>query len=191
MKFDIIMPTFKRQHCIDNTIKTILGQTHQDWSLIIVDNDGSQPYSFEDPRIKCFVHRERQSAAYARNRGVRYASGDVICFFDDDDSMHPEYLTSIVEAFHQYPKAKMVTVKMDANAERPRLRYATPCCAVKREFVQALWANVGQLQDQRYFKGMIRKNRWIQGRDIQHVDKVLVFVGHSPEGGLRHERGNF
>jgi len=191
MKVDIIMPTFKRQHSIDGTLKTLYAQDHRDWSLILIDNDGSEPYSFDDARISVHVHNHVRSAAYARNQGLRYAQGDIVCFFDDDDFMGEGYLSSIVAAFRSKPGIKMVTVEMDANAGKPNLRYATPCCAMKREFATPSWTNSGQLQDQKYFKGIIRNNRWQLGKEIQHIGRILAFVGHSSSGGLRHPNGGF
>jgi len=112
-------------------------------------------------------------------------------FFDDDDFMGPGYLKKINEIFSKNPSCKMVTVSMDANVGRTSLRYATPCCAMKREYVAPTWRNQGQLQDQRYYRSIIRHNKWREGTDIIHIDKVLVFVGHSNKGGLRHPAGDF
>ena len=40
VKFSVIMPTFNRAFCIDNAIRHILNQSHQEFELLIID-DGS------------------------------------------------------------------------------------------------------------------------------------------------------
>ncbi len=191
MKFSIIMPTFSREHCIDRAIKSIKNQTHQDWELIIVDSKPSN-YSFDDKRIRYFPRKGMtKSAALQRNAGIPMATGEVITFFDDDDIMDSLYLETINNTFQENRQCKMVVVKMDANYDRPRLKFATPCCAIKRIFVTPTWQSVGQLQDQKYYRNLILSNRWRIDRDIIEIDKILVFVGHSSEGGLRAPNANF
>jgi glycosyltransferase involved in cell wall biosynthesis len=62
------------------------------------------------------VHTEQPSASYARNRGLRHATGDLICFFDDDDDMFSTYLESLAAAFEANPQAKMVLCGMVVSA---------------------------------------------------------------------------
>lgn len=191
MKFSIIMPTFRRDHCIQNTVNTIINQTYDNWELIIIDNDGSLQCEFDDNRIAVYVHKERISAAYARNVGIRYIDGDVVCFFDDDDFMRDIYLEEMHNAYAQNPKCKMAVCWIDANHENKRIRYATPCCATKRNCIKPVWRNIGQLQDQDYYKEIIRANKLQPDKEIIYIDKILAFVGHSNKGGLRDPKGKF
>lgn len=190
MKFSIIMPTFDREHCIHRTLHSISEQIHKDWELIIVDSKPSN-YHFNDDKIKYLTKIRTKSAAAQRNIGIPLATGDIIIFFDDDDVMDTNYLSIINNTFIENAKCKMVIVKMDANHDKPRLKYATPCCAIKKDYVTSTWQSTDQLQDQRYYKEIVRKNKWRYGNDILEIDKVLVFVGHSPNGGLRSPLANF
>lgn len=183
------MPTYRREHCIHDTLRTLFQQTHQDWSLILVDNYGSN-YQFDDPRIKVFTYTEKRGAAAARNFGIAHLSGELTIFFDDDDYMAPNYLETFVSAFKKQPSLKVATVEMDANKGKPRLRYATPCVCLRREYVESIWDNTGQLQDQKYYKQIIKNHKFSRGHQ-KHIDKVLVFVGHSGKGGLRDPEGQF
>lgn len=85
----IIMPTYNRRHCIDESIDSILSQTCQDYELIIVDDgstDGTGEYirSLHDERIRYIYLSENAGAGAARNIGIREATGDYIAFQDSD-----------------------------------------------------------------------------------------------------------
>lgn len=55
-------------------------RSYPNWELIIVDNDGHGDYSFDDARIRLYHHHQVTGASYARNQGLQYASGDLVCF---------------------------------------------------------------------------------------------------------------
>lgn len=96
--FSIIIPTYNRAHMIGIAIQSVLDQTYDDWELIIVD-DGSADDTkeviekYSDPRIK-YIYQENQERSAARNRGIREANGEWICFLDSDDSYESKRLES-------------------------------------------------------------------------------------------------
>lgn len=85
----VIMPAFNRADCIEDSIKSVLRQTHADLELVIVD-DGSTDKTAElvsaidDPRIRYF-YQENQGVAAARNLGLAKARGRWVSFCDSDD----------------------------------------------------------------------------------------------------------
>ena len=188
-KVSIIMPTYRRSHTLLRTIETIRRQTYCNWELIIIDNEGTKDYQFSDPRIKVYVHAERPSASYARNQGVQYATGELVCYFDDDDEMFPNYLEMFVRTFEAHPEAKMVRCGMIVSAGRTNFTYATPECCIRREFVTGSWSNGGPAQDQLYFKSIIRRQGWseVEG-DIVVVNEALCKANCDSGGGLRSGR---
>lgn len=188
MNFDIIVPTFKREHCLHNTLSSIRSQSYSNWRVILVDNYGSN-YQIDHPQIDVYVHNEKPSASYARNQGLRYVKGDLVVFFDDDDIMLPDYLERVSTTFKAHPRAKMVHVWIDANHKRDRLRWATPCGIIRRGYATPTWKNESYLQDQNYYKRLICQNRWQVGSDIIYLDRILACVGHSHKGGLRDAKG--
>jgi glycosyltransferase involved in cell wall biosynthesis len=94
MKFpliSIIMPTFNNGKDIQNAIVSVLGQTYQNWELIIVDNYSIDDTSkiltrFKDTRIKVYKNKNNGIIANGRNFGISRACGDWIAFLDSDDS---------------------------------------------------------------------------------------------------------
>jgi glycosyltransferase involved in cell wall biosynthesis len=187
-RVSIIMPTYRRSHTLFRTVESIRAQTYQNWELILIDNDGSADYRFNDPRISVHVHAERPSASYARNKGVDYARGEFVCFFDDDDFMFPNYLEAFVKAFEENPEVKMVRCGMVVTAGKINYSYATPECCVRREFITPSWSN-GPAHDQHYFKSIVATHGWstTQG-DILVLNEPLCHANCDPRGGLRSGR---
>jgi SAM-dependent methyltransferase len=188
-KISIIMPTFRRPHTIHRTVRMVQAQTYRNWELIIIDNAGDGCYSFDDPRIKVYCHAEQASASYARNQGLRYATGDLVCFFDDDDDMFPSYLARFVDAFRSHPNAKMVRCGMFVTNDQQNFTFATPECCLRRRFARPSWLNNGPGQDQKYFRHLVKSYGWSERKgDIVTLKEVLCRANADPRGGLRGGR---
>jgi glycosyltransferase involved in cell wall biosynthesis len=189
LKFSILMPTFRRQHTLPRTVETIRAQSYRNWELIVIDNGGDGDYSFADGRIRVYVYADRPSASYARNQGLRHASGDLVCFFDDDDEMFPGYLQSLAAAFLANPRAQMVRCGMIVSNGEVNWSHATPECCLRREWATATWADAGPEHDQLYFRGIVAANGWSEGAgDIVVIPEALCRALSDPRGGLRGGR---
>lgn len=92
-----IITTYNRCDLINASIRSVLGQTCQDFELIIVDdastdNTAQAVSEFHDSRIRYIRHEKNQGAAVARNTGIHNAKYDCIAFLDDDDEWLPQKL---------------------------------------------------------------------------------------------------
>lgn len=54
-----------------------------------------------------YVIEYNQGISHARNRGVETAKGDIIVFIDDDETVEPDFLTSVNNFFTQYKDASI------------------------------------------------------------------------------------
>jgi glycosyltransferase involved in cell wall biosynthesis len=135
-------------------------------------------------------HPEVRSASYARNQGLQYATGDFICFFDDDDDMFPQYIEKFVSAFEAHPFAKIVRCGMIVDNGTINYSYATPECCIRTEYATRTWKAEGPGQDQKYFKRIINTNNWRMDReDGVLIEEALCRANAHPVGGLRS--GNY
>lgn len=187
-RFSIVMPTFRREHVIHRTIQTIRSQSFTNWELIVVDNAGSN-YAFEDPRIRCFVHTDVRGAGAARNFGIGKITGELVCFFDDDDLMYPTYLETFDRVF-QDPKVKMARCGMHCGPEGSGedWSFATPEVVMRSSCVQPTWDS-GECHDQRYFDRLAGANR-VRHDQIQRIPEILLRATSDPQGGLRDPEGH-
>lgn len=86
----VIIPFHNRIEWTVEAIRSVQGQTHQSFQIILVD-DGStdcldplHEFLRNDPRI-VYVRQDHSGPAKARNAGVAWASGKYIAFLDSDD----------------------------------------------------------------------------------------------------------
>lgn len=104
----IIIPVFNRENLIKQTLDSVLHQTYTNWECIIVD-DGStdntidiiKKYVINDNRFKFFLRPENlpKGANSCRNYGFEKASGDFIQWFDSDDIMLEDFLSTKINQF--------------------------------------------------------------------------------------------
>ena len=92
----IILPTYNRADTILRATQSVIGQTFQDWELLVVD-DGSDDntceliYGLNDARIR-LIRQENAGVYVARNNGLDAARGRWLAFLDSDDAWLPHFL---------------------------------------------------------------------------------------------------
>lgn len=105
IQISIIMPAFNASKYIRPAIESVLGQSYENWQLVIVD-DGStddtlqiaQGYAASDSRNRIVViHQENSgTAAAARNTALEYVTGDYVQILDSDDYLSADCLQKYV-----------------------------------------------------------------------------------------------
>jgi len=87
----VILPAYNASEFIAEAISSVIGQTHENWELIIiddgsVDDTGSIVDSFlkSDNRIK-YISKLNSGVSDSRNVGIKKAQGNFIAFLDADD----------------------------------------------------------------------------------------------------------
>lgn len=94
----VIMPSYNTAAFIEETIKSVLAQTYENWELIIVDDcstdntDEGVAKLLSDSRIRYIKNEHNSGAAVSRNRALREAKGKWIAFLDSDDLWDSEKL---------------------------------------------------------------------------------------------------
>jgi glycosyltransferase involved in cell wall biosynthesis len=102
----VIMATYNCAATLQRAVASVLGQTFEDWELIIVD-DGSTDDTprlldgLRDPRIVVVRHDRNRGVAAAKNTGFDHVRGDWFTTLDADDEMVPEALAVLLECARQ------------------------------------------------------------------------------------------
>src|SRR6185503_3925511 len=103
----IIIPAYNAGSYIEETLQSIFNQTYQSWEIIII-NDGSTDNTldvvktFTDKRVDC-ITQKNGGVASARNKGLYFAKGEYVVFFDADDLMTPAFLSERVNTLKKEP----------------------------------------------------------------------------------------
>jgi len=92
MKVSVILPTYRREGLLCQTIADILKQDYPDFELLVLDQS-----PVHEPQTKRFLdsvvdeisyyHLSQPGVVAACNEGVRNASGEILLFIDDDISI--------------------------------------------------------------------------------------------------------
>ena len=94
----IVMPAYNAARFIDEAIHSVLGQSFQDFELIVVDDHSTDKTlkvveQFGDERIRVIECAKHEGTKKAVNRGIRASSGKYICFIGTKDLWQPNKLT--------------------------------------------------------------------------------------------------
>ncbi len=88
----IIMPYYKKNFYIEETINSIINQSYQKFEIILIDDELSiessevlKKIKKKDERIKIINNKNNLGAGESRNVGIKLAQGEYIAFCDCDD----------------------------------------------------------------------------------------------------------
>ena len=110
--FSIIIPTSDRWQMLIQCLQSCINQESSNWEALVVDNGRSNREirylidEFNDNRIKLIESEVKYDRSIARNTGYQMSSGAYICFVDDDDHLHPEYISRFEDWYNHHPDRK-------------------------------------------------------------------------------------
>jgi glycosyltransferase involved in cell wall biosynthesis len=124
----IVVPTRNRAEKLRVCLKSLLAQEFPaDRYEIVVVDDGSSDSTVETAlsvadaagavRVVVVAQTARGAGA-ARNVGLVVATGDPVCFVDDDTDVPPDWLSAMVRGFEQYPDADAYAGRVRARVEK-------------------------------------------------------------------------
>ncbi len=103
----VIIPAYNVEKYIQSAIESVLGQTLQDFEIIVVDDESPDQSaqivkSIADSRIR-LVQQKNKGLPGARNAGIRVARGQYLAFLDGDDAWRPEKLQRQLAHLTRHP----------------------------------------------------------------------------------------
>ncbi len=192
-KVSVVIPCFNQGHYIDEAVNSVLGQTFQDFEIIIV-NDGSTDdftnnhlNNYIKPKTKV-ITTKNMGLASARNNGIREATGEYILPLDADDKIGGEYLELAVDILDQNPEIGIVYCEAEFFEGRSGLWYLPEYSLVKilmsnvifcsAFFRKSQWDKVGGYNPN-MLNGFEDWDFWLSlielGAQVYRIPKVLFF----------------
>ncbi|MED4967018.1 glycosyltransferase family 2 protein [Heyndrickxia coagulans] len=105
MKISVITPCYNSVNTIERTIKSVVEQDYSDIEYIIIDgnsNDGTldiiKSYSGKYRFIK-YISEHDKSMTEALNKGLKLASGQIVCSLNADDEYLPGTINFVMDKF--------------------------------------------------------------------------------------------
>jgi len=107
MRINVLIPTYRRPHHLQEALGSIRAQSHADWRAIVVDDGDGEGIAvanqFGDPRITAFRNPGRGQVD-ARNAALDHADGDIVMLLDDDDLLlDSEHMALVADRLRQGP----------------------------------------------------------------------------------------
>lgn len=98
-KISVIVPVYNTCNYLKRCIDSIISSRNSNWEIILVDDgstDGSSEicdyYAGKFQNIKA-LHIPNGGVSRARNYGIKFCTGEWICFIDSDDYIDNDFLT--------------------------------------------------------------------------------------------------
>ena len=142
----IVMPSYNTGKYIEESIKSVLAQTYDNWELLIVDDcstdDTDQVVAqFKDSRIHYFKNEKNSGAAISRNRALREAKGRWIAFIDSDDRWMSDKLEKQIHFMeqHDYHFSYTNYEEIDVNGKQSGVKVTGPKRVTRRGMFNYCW----------------------------------------------------
>lgn len=120
----IIMPCYRKEQYIAETLASVEAQTYSNWELVLVDDSSPdntmnvarhyvESHYWPAEKIIC-LHQKNQGPSAARNNGIQHSHGKYILPLDPDDIIAPTYLEKAVAILEGHPDIKLVYCEADS-----------------------------------------------------------------------------
>jgi len=115
--FSVVIPTFNRRDKVVHAIRSVIGQTLDDFEILVVDDGSDDTEALLEEHFGNRVQYMRGpgsgGVAAARNLAIERSSGEWIAFLDSDDWWYPTKLERYARAARTHPEAGLFYSKMD------------------------------------------------------------------------------
>jgi glycosyltransferase involved in cell wall biosynthesis len=118
---DILIFTYNQEKLVKDTIESVINQSYENISKIIVADDGStdktqeliNAYAIDNPLIEPVLGKENKGIAYNMNRALKRSNAYYVSFLDGDDIMFQHKIKKQVEYLTKNPDLVACAHDMD------------------------------------------------------------------------------
>ncbi len=137
----VIMPVYKVESYLEESIDSVLSQDHRELELILID-DGSpdrcgaicDACAAKDSRVRV-IHQKNGGAAAAKNAGLRMATGTWLSFVDSDDYLEPGAYSHMLKLLQIHQADAVQCSFRDVYRNREEDHILQPCVLNERQYL--------------------------------------------------------
>ena len=126
--FSIIICCYNSEKYLEDTLKSVVGQTFSDWELIIIDEKIVNKFIDKYKELKVsYFYQNNKGYPSARNKGLDFVKGKWICLLDHDDLMKPNRLEVQFNNINNNSDCKLFSSNsdhIDKNGNFIKLQYS-------------------------------------------------------------------
>lgn len=111
----VVIPTYNRAQMVCDCVRSVLATNYPALEVIVVDDcspdDTGARIASEfgtDPRVSYQRNEKNSFQAVSRNNGARNAHGEYLFFLDDDNLVHEEIFSELIDVFAKNPGTGLV-----------------------------------------------------------------------------------
>lgn len=121
--FSVVVPTYNRPETLVETLESILAGNEMPHEVLVVDDGDLSSDVYEDFHARfvqkgvSFVYHKkdhtkvRRGLSESKNIAATIATGDVVCFMDDDVVLEPDYMGELMQVWKEnWQDTKLVGV---------------------------------------------------------------------------------
>lgn len=190
-KISIIIPVYNLEQCLEECLQSVINQTYPNLEIILI-NDGSTDNSLEicsrykkiDNRRIAIVNIKNHGVSYARNLGLKLATGSFISFIDGDDIVEEDFIETLYQPFVNDDSIDVAIVgsKTLSKNGRPLFSYSsneimtiTGESAIKMYLSRDSASSIGTSSVNKLYKRQILANVFFDENLIVAEDAKFVF----------------
>ena len=122
LRVSIITPSYNQGEYLEETIQSVLNQTYSSIEYIVIDG-GSTDNSVDiirkyEERITFWCSEKDNGQADAINKGLKLATGDLVCWINSDDILYPNFTENFVNHFVAHPNVDFLYGDVEQGVER-------------------------------------------------------------------------
>ncbi|MGD0541920.1 MAG: glycosyltransferase family A protein [Tepidisphaeraceae bacterium] len=121
-RFSAVIATYNRKDYVLETVRSVIEQTYAAHEIIVVDDGGddgtAEAIRSRYPQVIVFAQKNL-GRSVARNSGIALATGNWICFIDDDDLWHREKLEVSARYIESHPDCQAINNPIWFFSTRP------------------------------------------------------------------------
>jgi glycosyltransferase involved in cell wall biosynthesis len=110
MRISIITPSYNQAVFIEETIRSVMDQDHDDVEHLVMDGgstDGTVDVLGRYPHLR-WVSEKDHGQSDAINKGFKASTGDVVAWLNSDDLYEPRILGAVARYFQDHPECMVL-----------------------------------------------------------------------------------
>lgn len=183
VKLSILIPYYQTYELTERLIKELITQKTDEVEIIIID-DGCNEKRLDqyDKEIKVIHLEENKGVSYARNTGIKEATGEYVAFIDSDDMIMMDYVSQLIKLINERKEQVIIFNWLDISTNDV-IRLPENCAvwkAIYKKELIPLFDESLRVREDYFFQQELEKKDYSK----YYFDRVLYIYNSNRQGSL-------
>lgn len=183
VKLSILIPYYQTYELTERLIKELITQKTDEVEIIIID-DGCNEKRLDqyDKEIKVIHLEENKGVSYARNTGIKEATGEYVAFIDSDDMIMMDYVSQLIKLINERKEQVIIFNWLDISTNDV-IRLPENCAvwkAIYKKELIPLFDESLRVREDYFFQQELEKKDYSK----YYFNRVLYIYNSNRQGSL-------